>query len=226
MTVTATTLFDTISATLTLFHNYMDRVHSLLPAKTGEESILFEYETLWTTVVWPALQVAVLLYGLFFGIILPVSGRWLFLQSSGGNHNNNKADKLSHYRLAFTATNLVVNTLLTAIGFYLEADEGRQLGQVDAYHRLAGDFGSGGVGFLPAWQIGVQLWCFPIGIFMIQEDSVMLLHHVALVGTALLPCCFRVGFRWHVPFFFGYVNKGNIDGSYDRWLCLKGREMV
>lgn len=188
--------------------NYVDRVHDALPQTTGE-SVLYDADRLWHTVAVPALYVAAFLYIVHFAIAVPLCGRLVVLVPSGTTTataatttTTTKDEKLARHRIAFAATNLIVNAILTCIGFTLEADPGRQRGNDDVRHRLLGlDY----IACLPAWHVGVQLWAFPLGVFWIAEDAVMLAHHVALVWTAILPCCVRVGFRWHVPFFFGYV---------------------
>lgn len=173
---------------------FVERVHSVLPQTTGEPEF-FELNYIWQTAVIPALWVAAVLYLFHFGVVIPLCTKWLL--------SSNHKDKLHRDRMAFQATNLVVNTLLTGIGFYFESDEQRKLGYQDVTYRLQGfDY----IASLTAWHVGVQLWSFPIGLWMIQEDTVMLMHHVALVWTAIAPCCIRIGFRWHVPFFFGYVD--------------------
>ena len=180
------------------FQLYAERVHSLLPENTGE-SILFDYDYLMDSVAIPAVRVAFALYVLHFSIMIPIFNlilpRKVHVTTVSGSQ-----ETLSRDRMAFQATNLGINLLLTAVGFHLEMDQRRKLGSDDVLYRLAG---LDDMGILPAWQIGVQLWSFPIGLFMIQEDPVMLIHHIALVWTAILPTCFRVGFRWHTPFFFG-----------------------
>lgn len=188
---------DLLTPLYSAFQQYTERVHSLLPEKTGE-TILFDYAYLVETVAMPALHVALALYALHFSFVIPflnrISPPKVQVTTVSGSEQT-----LSRDRMAFQATNLGVNLVLTAVGFYFELDAQR-LANSDAVHRLAG---FNDMGVLPAWQIGVQLWSFPIGLLMIQEDPVMLIHHIALVWTAVLPTCFRVGFRWHTPFFFG-----------------------
>ena len=192
---TMATMFDQFYESL---QQYADRAHSLLPEQTGQ-SFFFDYGYLFETVVMPAFRVACALYAVHFGLVIPVFNqilpRKIQVTSVSG-----KKETLTRDRMAFQATNLGVNFILTAIGFYFEFDERRKMGVNDVYYRLEG---LNEMGRLPAWQIGVQLWSFPIGLLMIHEDPVMLIHHVALVWVALLPCCFRIGYRWHTPFFFG-----------------------
>lgn len=182
------------------FRRYVDRVHSVLP-QIANEPVLYDSEYLMETVVVPALQVAAVLYVVHFGVVVPFVG-FVMPHKSNPNPTARSEEKLSRDKMSFQATCLLVNLIVTIVGFQLEWDERRREGSQDVYHRL---HGLDDVAFLPAWQVGVQLWTLPIGLFMINEDSVMLMHHVALIFTAILPCCFRVGFRWHVPFFFGYA---------------------
>lgn len=180
------------------FWQYTANVHSVLPAKTGE-SILLDYDFLVESVFTPALRVAVGLYVLHFSVMIPMLNHVLPRKGVEVTTVSCSKQTLWRDRMAFQATNLGINLILTVVGFYMEVDHRRQSAN-DAVHRLVG---LQDLGILPAWQIGVQLWSFPIGLFMIQEDPVMLIHHVALVWTAIAPSCFTVGFRWHAPFFFG-----------------------
>lgn len=202
------------------WNDYVERVHSLLPHQSTApdgadehqpEPVFYDVAHLWETVAVPALQVAAVLYMFHFIVMVPLWERYLSRSSktqeksdnkieNDNENNNNKISNLVLQRLAFTATSFLINIVLTTLGFYLEADDRRRGGYSDVTQRLGGHEY---ITFLPSWHVGVQLWSFPIGLLVIQEDTVMLLHHVALVWTAILPCCMHVGYRWHVPFFFG-----------------------
>lgn len=180
------------------FHGYVDRVHSVLPNTTGEP-ILFDLEFVWEEYFSPAVHVALALFLIHFGLIIPACHQ-LLPRKVEIQEDDGRKQSLSRDRMAFQVTNLGVNLLLTLAGLSFEFDERRQPGTTDVIQRLTGleDMGK-----LPAWQIGVQLWALPIGLLQIDEEPLAIAHHICLIWTALVTCLFRNGFRWHAPFFYG-----------------------
>jgi len=195
------TMMELLTRYYETFQEYIDQVHSLLPQNTGEP-ILFDTDHLVESVVKPAFQAAMALYAIHFGVIVPILDHvWPKKKS------DTPEEALSRSRVAFQITNFIGNLVMTVVGFVIEFDARRNMGVNNVQYRIQGfdDFG-----ILPAWQIGVQIWSFPLGLLMVEEDSIMLVHHVALAWTALLPCCFRAGFRWHAPFFFGVFELSSL----------------
>jgi len=182
-----------------IFQEYMEKVHSVLPQNTGEP-ILFETDYLIESVAKPAFHAAMALYAIHFGLTVPILDQLWPRKKCETKIGSRSEETLSRSRVAFQITNIIGNALIAVVGLVMESDARRITGNDHAQYRIQGlnDFAA-----LPAWQIGVQLWSIPLGILTVEENSIMMVHHVALVWTALLPCCFRAGFRWHAPFFFG-----------------------
>jgi hypothetical protein len=103
--------------------------------------------------------------------------------------------------------NLVVNTCLVSAGIYYHVRYTESLYTVDLKDRLQGSNHNIWFGSL---QMGYQIWSFIIGYFHIEEDWIMLVHHVAVVFNAVASCIFYTGFRYYIPFFFGIFELSTI----------------
>ena len=135
----------------------------------------------------PSVQIGVSLY-----IFLAVS---LFLL------RNRKGSR----RLAFQATNLVVNTILGIAGFaYLV--QRQTPWNAPVVERLQGHLD---MHWFSAFQLGFQYWSIPIGLW-VGEDPIMIGHHVGVVVVSMLSGLFVNGYRFYTPFFFGLIELSTI----------------
>lgn len=60
------------------------------------------------------------------------------------------------------------------------------------------------------FQLGYQLWAIPIGLFLINEDGAMLLHHFTVIFVASMSGTFTNGFRYWTPFFYGVIELSSV----------------
>ena len=108
-------------------------------------------------------------------------------------------------RAAYQTTNFLVNAILAFTGFYCE------------YWLLPQDVsvqesvqGFQNFYFLCAFQFSYQLWAIPVGIFLVDETTQMILHHIAVVFVSFMTCFLTNGFRYWTPFFFGMLEASSL----------------
>jgi len=63
---------------------------------------------------------------------------------------------------------------------------------------------------MPAMQLGYQVWSIPVGIFVVNENHQMILHHLGVVCAATLGAFSTFGFRYWLPYFFGVFELSSI----------------
>ncbi|GKZ00881.1 hypothetical protein MPSEU_001039800 [Mayamaea pseudoterrestris] len=109
---------------------------------------------------------------------------------------------LTKRRLAYQATNLLVNCFLGLSGIYCEffvkpSDTQLQVEQVITNYNHFQFFGN--------FQLGYQLWAIPVGIWWVSESTPMLIHHCATILVATMSSFCTNGFRYHASFFYGLI---------------------
>lgn len=108
---------------------------------------------------------------------------------------------LKRRRLAYQATNLVVNCFLGLSGIYceafLEAPSHMQVEELITNYNHFQYFGS--------LQLGYQMWAIPVGIFLVSESTPMLVHHCATILVATMSSFCTNGFRYYASFFYGLI---------------------
>lgn len=112
-------------------------------------------------------------------------------------------DPNKKYKACYQFTNFFFNGVVGGVGLYLEY---WILPTLPAYHStsIAKIDGLENELYLPAaLQLGYQFFAIPVGIFYKTESLTMLLHHVAVIGSAGLSGCMSIGFRYYTPFFLG-----------------------
>lgn len=108
---------------------------------------------------------------------------------------------LKRYRLAYQATNLLVNCYLGVSGIYYELYL-KPKGQMEVeelitnynHFQMFGNF-----------QLGYQLWAIPVGILLVAESTPMLVHHFATILVATMSSFSTNGFRFYGSFFYGLI---------------------
>jgi hypothetical protein len=108
---------------------------------------------------------------------------------------------LKKRRLAYQATNLLVNTFLGLSGIYYEIYL-KPTGPIKVENTITNYnhfqmFGN--------FQLGYQLWAIPVGIFLVAEEPAMLVHHCATILVATMSSFFTNGFRFYGSFFYGLI---------------------
>jgi TLC domain len=173
-----------------LSKEYIDKVRSLADSPTFVSSNdLFDF----------LYMSAMFLLGLHIVYILssPLANRIL----------GKDASILEWRKLRHQIANLVVNCILVGSGVYYELRYTESLYKVSLQDRMQGSNRNIWFGSL---QMGYQIWSFFAGYFHIEEDWVMLVHHIAVVFNAVAACIFYTGFRYYIPFFFGIFEASTI----------------
>ena len=108
---------------------------------------------------------------------------------------------LQRRRLAYQATNLVVNSFLGLAGIYCEVflkpNSQMQVTELITNFNHFQYFGS--------IQLGYQMWAIPVGVFLVSESTPMLVHHCATILVATMSSFFSNGFRFYASFFYGLI---------------------
>mmetsp|Transcript_12529 Transcript_12529/g.27071 ORF Transcript_12529/g.27071 Transcript_12529/m.27071 type:complete len:345 (+) Transcript_12529:193-1227(+) len=114
---------------------------------------------------------------------------------------------ISEYKMAYQVTNLVINLVLGLLGLYhflytvTPSDRTSPSQRVEGWDDLS-IFGE--------LQIGYQLWSIPVGIWLVNEHSAMLAHHVCVMIVASMSAFFTNGFRYFTPFFYGLIESSSV----------------
>jgi hypothetical protein len=114
---------------------------------------------------------------------------------------DSKTPGLAKRRLAYQATNLLVNCFLGLSGIYCEIfskpNTPMQVEDLITNYNHFQFFGN--------FQLGYQLWAIPVGIFLVSESTPMLVHHCATILVATMSSFCTNGFRYYASFFFGLI---------------------
>ena len=84
---------------------------------------------------------------------------------------------------------------------------------VAAIYFLGYAFGSTQAGY-SLWSVLVDQDVQPTGKSLMDEQTIMLAHHVFTIISGMLVATATLGFRVYVPFFFGFVELSSIPLSY------------
>lgn len=111
------------------------------------------------------------------------------------------ASTLKQNRLAYQATNLLVNSFLGVSGIYCElfTKPSRSLlveEMITNYNQFQ---------FFGTLQLGYQLWAIPVGVWLVHETTPMLVHHFATILVATMSSFCTNGFRFWGAFFYGFI---------------------
>mmetsp|Transcript_40 Transcript_40/g.58 ORF Transcript_40/g.58 Transcript_40/m.58 type:complete len:283 (+) Transcript_40:112-960(+) len=106
------------------------------------------------------------------------------------------------YKTSYQATNFVVNMVLSILGSYFYLTTVENLHDATVQEKA---LGYDGIYLLSYIQLGYNLWAIPVGRFLVNESSMMLLHHVAVIACATTCSMTSVGFGYYTPFMFGVL---------------------
>ena len=84
-------------------------------------------------------------------------------------------------KLCYPMTNFFTNLLLGTTGFYYNFCLNSDPTPKELVQMAEGQF-------FGTFQIDYQLWAIPVGLLLVQEDPLMLLHHVAVFFSFLNDC--------------------------------------
>lgn len=67
------------------------------------------------------------------------------------------------------------------------------------------------IGFAAA-QLGYQaIYAIPMGVWVVGESHLMLLHHLTVIVVSTMSACLHTGgFRYYIPFFYGLVEISSV----------------
>lgn len=104
-------------------------------------------------------------------------------------------------KTAFYAVNMVVNAVLGFYGFWCFMNGESMLQKsIDEIINGMPDFTIFG-----EIQLAFQAYTLPVGILLINEDKIMLLHHFLVIGVSFTCTFCTNGSRPQSPFFFGLI---------------------
>lgn len=109
------------------------------------------------------------------------------------------------HRFGLQMVSILINSCLGLAGFYYEywllpmnASVKERIQGQDDFHIFS------------AVQIGYQAWSLVVGVFFINEELEMLLHHTAVVCVGCMSAFFTNGFRYWTPYFFGLFELSSV----------------
>ena len=170
----------------------------LLPAQHVRENVL---PTVLTTIV--------VVTGVYWAAFSWVAHR-LLMATSGKALGDQR-------RLAYQITNCVTNTFLRLVGLYFQyfvvlphyasssagtsgmsgGVEGKIQGHDDLY-------------VLGSVQIGFQIWSIVMGLWVVEESTQMLIHHVAVIFASSKSVFLTNGFRYYAPLALGMTELSSV----------------
>lgn len=112
------------------------------------------------------------------------------------------------YKAAYQLTNLMVNFTLGVLGVYFHY----KTRVYDISELPMTDLAVGNLEVYPvaSLQFGYNLWAIPVGLFVVQESPVMILHHVSVIVTSFMTLFLPLGYRYFAPFMFGILEISSV----------------
>ena len=125
--------------------------------------------------------------------------------------------------LSYQATNLLVNLFLAMYGylyfttnpfpslfFFFSSPSSSSSTKAYTLPLLTRMISHPENAFFGSLQVGYSLWSLPMGLFIVHESPVMIIHHISTLMTSLLSSLFLPGFRIYAPFFFGLIELSSV----------------
>lgn len=126
-----------------------------------------------------------------------------FMLLRQSNETKDRA-KLLSYQLA----NFAVNIFLGIYGFYFWVSYIPGMQDVSTSDKVDGF--PNDITIFANVQIGYNLWAIPVGLFIVDERKIMIVHHVAVICVASISTFVTNGFRYYTPFFYGVIEMSSI----------------
>jgi hypothetical protein len=119
----------------------------------------------------------------------------------------NQPSMTTKRKVCYQITNFVCNSILSVMGLYLQyvvipRQEHNVVETVTGYVNE--------VLWISLLQLGYQLWSIPMGMFLVPESTMMLLHHVCVICCCSMTAFMRTGFRYYTPFFYGIFEVSSL----------------
>jgi len=134
----------------------------------------------------------------------------LYLIIELGSSNDNENDKKSLKKgkggnkvtMSYQLTNMLMNLYVGTYGIYYYIYIHPSVNELTITDRIEG---FRDLTFFATSQFGYQLWAIPVGLFLVNESKVMLIHHASTILVSF-PCSFcNNGFRFYNVYFFGVI---------------------
>jgi flagellar basal body-associated protein FliL len=140
--------------------------------------------------------------------------------TSKNDTNTKKEENISKaaWKASYQLTNLFVNLSLGIMGIHYELSR-----LLHSHHSSSSSYNTNDdddsinkiTGYTPlryfaTIQIGYQLWALPIGILFVNEQSSMIVHHIAVICVASTSTFLTCGFRYFIPFFYGVIEISSV----------------
>lgn len=122
-------------------------------------------------------------------------------------------------KLSYQITNLLVNLILGIYGLFtivylfptatgksfmtllFPSYESNILERISGYNAYTN---------FSAYQLAYNIWALPVGIFLVDENKVMLLHHVSVMTSTLLACYTNLGYKIFSIYIFGCAELSSV----------------
>lgn len=189
-------------ATLILGANISEELE--IAEKTHKNEFYFPFESLNES------KVEILMVAIVVSVIQLV----LFLIVKHNSHNDSKKDEESskrrrseHIKRSYQLTNLLVNFFLGTYGIYFFIQKIPSVQDISTVEKIEG---MRDVTFFANVQIGYQLWAIPVGLFLVNEMGLMIVHHFAVICVASISTFLTNGFRYYTPFFYGVIEISSV----------------
>ncbi len=122
-------------------------------------------------------------------------------------------------KLSYQATNLLVNLSLGVYGLYtivylFPTTTGKSFMTLlfPSYERniLERITGYNDYTHFSAYQLAYNMWALPVGIFLVDENKIMLLHHVSVLTSTSLACYTNLGYKIFSVYIFGCAELSSV----------------
>jgi len=109
--------------------------------------------------------------------------------------------------LAYQITNFVTNTYIGLAGLWFQYVVMPKYNTTTMEDKVQG---LDELYYLGTVQIGFQIWSILVGIFLVEESTQMLLHHVAVIFASSKSVFFTNGFRYYAPLALGMTELSSV----------------
>mmetsp|Transcript_20594 Transcript_20594/g.30922 ORF Transcript_20594/g.30922 Transcript_20594/m.30922 type:complete len:316 (-) Transcript_20594:121-1068(-) len=122
-------------------------------------------------------------------------------------------------KLSYQATNLLVNLSLGVYGFYTimysfpsTTDKSFKTLLFPSYEPniLERITGYNAYTHFSSYQLAYNAWALPVGIFLVDENKIMLLHHVSVLTSTSLACYTNLGYKIFSVYIFGCAELSSV----------------
>ena len=116
-------------------------------------------------------------------------------------------------KAAYQFTNMLVNFTLGITGLYTiyNAPDTFALifpsNEPDLLQRITG---YGHLTHFCAYQLGYNLWALPVGVLIVDENPVMILHHISVLSSTVLACYTNIRYTIYAAYIFGLAELSSV----------------